>query len=107
MIIMRYEERPQSENKVLGEITSIYRNLLPNVRKVTRSEEYSSSKFKVVECYDRDGIKLVRSELVGNTIPYEYRVETYYDKYGGVVFSIRYRRIFDEKGLIISEEVDL
>jgi len=103
---MRYEERPQSDAKVLGEVTSIYRDLSSNVGKVVRSDEYTSGKFRIVKFYDRTGALLMKSELVGISAPYDYRIETYYNTKGDVISSIRYRRTYDENGVLLGEEID-
>jgi len=106
MIIMRYEERPQSEVKVLGEITSIYKDLSSNVGKIVRSDEYVTGKFRIVEFYDKSGKLVMKSELVGISVPYEYRIETYYNTNGDVVSTIKYKRTYDESDSLLSEEID-
>jgi len=103
---MRYEERPQSEVKVLGEITSIYKDLVSNIGKIVRSDEYEEGKFKIVEFYDRSGNLLMKSELMGTSAPYEYRTETYYNTSGDVVSTIKYKRTYDGSGNLLSEEID-
>jgi len=103
---MRYDERPQAEVKVLGEITSIYKDLASNIGKVVRSDEYQEGKFRIVEFYDRSGRLLMKSELTGISVPYEYRVETYYNTNGDVVSTIKYKRTYDESDNILSEEID-
>ena len=86
---MRYDERPQAEVKVLGEITSVYKDLASNIGKVVRSDEYVTGKFRIVEFYDKSGRLVMKSELIGTSVPYEYRIETYYNVNGDVVSSIR------------------
>lgn len=103
---MRYEERPQAEVKVLGEITSVYKDLASNIGKVVRSDEYQEGKFRIVEFYDRSGRLLMKSELTGISVPYEYRTETYYNTNGDVVSTIKYKRTYDESDNILSEEID-
>ena len=103
---MRYDERPQAEVKVLGEITSVYKDLASNVGKVVRSDEYQEGKFRIVEFYDRSGRLLMKSELTGISVPYEYRTETYYNTNGDVVSTIKYKRTYDESDNILSEEID-
>lgn len=106
MIKMRYEERPNSDVKVLGEITSVYKDLFSNIGKIVRSDEYVTGKFRIVEFYDKSGRLVMKSELVGISVPYDYRIETYYNVNGDVVSSIRYRRTYDENGLLLSEEIE-
>jgi len=103
---MRYEERPNSDVKVLGEITSVYKELYSNFGGVVRSDEYVVGKFRIVEFYDRSGRLFMKSELIGSSIPYDYRVETYYNANGDLVSTVRYRRTYDANNLLLSEELD-
>ena len=102
---MRYDERPQAEVKVLGEVTSIRKDLSANVGRIVRKEEYAPSKFRVVEFYDKSGNLAMRSELIGTPPRYDYRVETYYNANGEVVSTIRYRRVYFASGQLYSEEI--
>lgn len=106
MIKMRYEERPQSEVKVLGEITSIRKDISTNVGKIIRMDEYAAGKFRVVEFYDKSGNLVMKSELTGTPPQYSYRLETYYNANGEVISTIRYRRIYFLSGQLYSEEID-
>ena len=103
---MRYEERPNSDVKVLGEITSVYKDLSSNIGKIVRSDEYVTGKFRVVEFYDKSGNLVMKSELTGTPPQYSYRLETYYNANGEVISTIRYRRIYFLSGQLYSEEID-
>jgi len=103
---MRYEDRPQAENKILGETTFTYKTLGTSIGRIVRSEQYATGKFRVVEFYDTDNRLIMKSELQGTAPTYEYRVETYYNTNGDVVSTIKYKRTYDESDNILSEEID-
>jgi len=102
---MRYEDRPQAENKILGETTFTYKTLGTSIGRIVRSEQYATGKFRVVEFYDTDNRLIMKSELQGTAPTYEYRVETYYTPSGIVAYTVTYHREYDSSNILVSEGV--
>ena len=101
---MRYEDRPQSENKILGETTFTYKTLGTTIGKIVREQPDDEGKYKVVKFYDLSGNLILISELQELNGVYEYRKETRYDSNGVIQMVITYRLIYDQDGNLISEE---
>jgi len=102
---MRYEDRLQSEVKVLGNNTFQSKDVIIGTDRIIRRDQYALGKFRVVEFYDNSGKPTMKSELVGEPPQYEYRIETYYDANGQVVYTVQYARTYDEYSNLLSEQV--
>ena len=102
---MRYEERPQAQVKVLGNNTFQSKDVIIGTGRIIRRDQYALGKFRVVEFYDNSGKLTMKSELVGEPPQYEYRIETYYDANGQVVYTVQYARTYDEYSNLLSEQV--
>lgn len=103
---MRYEDRPQSEVKVLGDNISTYRDEYIPFGKIVRRDEYETGKFQIVEFYDMYGNLLIKSELQLVDDKALYRIETHYNTKGIVIRTVKFRRTYDSSGNLISEEVE-
>jgi len=104
VIIMRYDERPQAEVKVLGTNTNISKTYGDRICKIVREQPDDEGKYKVVKFYDLSGNLILISELQELNGVYEYRKETRYDSNGVIQMVITYRLIYDQDGNLISEE---
>ena len=102
---MRYEDRPQSEVKVLGDNTFQSKDVVIGNSRIVRRDQYALGKFRVVEFYDNSGKLTMKSELVGEPPQYEYRIETYYDANGQVLYTVQYARTYDEYSNLLSEQI--
>lgn len=103
---MSYENRPQSEIKVLGETNLITKESGDVIGKILRREEYAPNKFRIVEYFYDTGELYMRSELTGGTAPnYDYRVENYYNRDGVLMKTITYHRTYNSNGTLLSEEL--
>ncbi len=80
VIIMRYDERPQAEIKVLGTNTNISKTYGDMICKIVREQPDGEGKYKIVKFYDADNNLIMVSELQELNGVYEYRTEKYYNR---------------------------
>jgi len=102
---MRYEDRPQSEVKVLGDNTNISKTYGDRICKIVREQPDGEGKYKIVKFYDADNNLIMVSELQELNGVYEYRTEKYYNSNGVLQRTITYYLQYDSDGNLVSEEV--